>query len=217
MFIVGLCFCGYAVFFKHTDSNVFNYEIQQQEKRSKQGLKKAMDYLKEKKYAEAKDIVTLDFMKFNDNIRNKSKTIQQENSVYDYCLFMLAADDDPIEKYGYIQFVKPIEGIVTEEQLSQYVTEWKPKSEAASANIQKQKDDALNGLSTEEQWFVIFYDGASINGKTPDPNLAATHATNGTVAQAKKKVEQWMNDPRILQAIEKYKSITIKYDANSSN
>jgi hypothetical protein len=141
-----------------------------------------------------------------------SNLIQQEKSIYDYCIFILAEDNDPITKYIYIKYTKPIEGIVTEEQLTQYVTEWKPKSEASAANIQMQKDETLTGLPKEEQWCVVFYANESIDGKTPDPNQAATYATSGTIADAEKKAVIWMKDSRILKAINKYQSITMKYN-----
>lgn len=80
-------------------------------------------------------------------------------------------------------------------------------------NVQKQIEEALAGLSLKEKSFVKGYVIGSINGKKPDPNVVAAQVTNGTVEQAKKKAEKWMQDTRILEAIEKYKNVSMKYES----
>ncbi|MDQ0496555.1 hypothetical protein [Paenibacillus brasilensis] len=140
--------------------------------------------MKNKEYEKAKNAVLLDFEHFKNADSGLYRT---ERSVYDYTVFMLTADNNPITKYSYIQFAKPIEGVLTQQQLDQYIAEWKPKSEAASMNVQKQIDEALAGLSLEEKSFVKGYVIGSINGKKPDPNVVAAQATMVRSSKPRKK------------------------------
>jgi hypothetical protein len=206
--IVGVCFIVYIAFFHHYDptaNNIAAYELQQQLKESTQRVDKASVYLENKDFAKAQEVVLPDFEKF----KNAEKGIYQtERSVYNYTVFMLAPDDDPIVKYAYIQFAKPIVGILTQNQLDQFIAEWKPKSEKASANVQKQIDEAFVGLSSDEKLFVELYTTDSIGGKKPDPTVEAARAmSKGTVRDSDKKAKEWMQDPRILEAIKKYNAV----------
>jgi hypothetical protein len=197
-----VCFIGYAVFFTHLLTREEQWGTYGQDK---QQLEKSLTYLKNKDYENAKKAVFVDSVYFIYEVQ--SDRIKQEHIVYDYAMFMTTPDNDPIVKFSYAQFLKPIEGIVTQEQINQFITEWKPKSEDVSASIQKQTDEALSGLSQEEKSFVLKYVNDPYNDNhDPDPIRAAYSVIDkATLLKAKKQAETWMNDSRILQAIEKYK------------
>lgn len=115
--IVVVCFVIYFASFHHydpTENNLFAYELKKQGEQSQQRLEEALVFLKNKEYEKAKNAVLLDFEHFKNADSGLYRT---ERSVYDYTVFMLAADNDPITKYSYIQFTKPIEGVLTQQQL----------------------------------------------------------------------------------------------------
>jgi hypothetical protein len=59
---------------------------------------------------------------------------------------------------------------------------------------------------------VELYVTDSIGGKNPDPSVEAARAmSNGTVQDLDKKAKEWMQAPRILEAIKKYNAISTKY------
>lgn len=210
--LVGLCLVGYGIFHHSFKSDAVQLKsVDTNEEQAKKLLARAIGYLKENDYAAARTLVVQDYSKFKESsVYSYSAAIQQERSIYNYCLFMLTGEDDPVAKYTALQAVTPIEGVITDQQLDKLLAEWKPKSTAASEAIRQQKEDALSGLSEEEKLFVVLYVQSTANGKTPDPFTIAMNATNGTTQQAKKKAEEWMSDSRIVQAVKAYSSLAAK-------
>ncbi|QDY86225.1 hypothetical protein FQU75_24485 [Paenibacillus polymyxa] len=149
---------------------------------------------------------------FQPVVGNRTEQDDKEADIFYFSKFMLTDDDDPITKYSYLLSIEAIEGVVTEEELNNLKADWSLKSDAATQYVAKQKSDALQGLNEEEKSFVERYMLESIDGKTPDPAVVATHSTfNLTADEASNKAADWMIDPRILKAIEKYKTISNKY------
>lgn len=203
----------YAVFFHTPEPNYYEKIYQDRYLEQSDRFNKALEFLRQKNYSDAEKTTIFDFP-FN-GVVHRTELDRKEASVFYFAKFMMIEDNDPINKYLNLQSVRPIEEVVTQEELNKLMDEWKLKSDEANLYVAKQKSEALQGLTEEEKSFVEWYILESVNGKTPDPGVVATHSTsNLTATEATKKAEKWMEDSRILKAIKKYKAISYKYPPN---
>jgi hypothetical protein len=125
--------------------------------------------------------------------------------------FMVTPDDKPVTKYIQSTVLKPLDGFVTQKDIDQYTAKWKPLSEVATADIEKQRNEALNGLTDEEKKFTAAYSPRSSYKPNPDPAQVVLDSIEGiSVKQAENKAAKWMKDQRILDNIAKYGAIPYK-------
>ncbi|GIO30759.1 hypothetical protein J2TS6_19000 [Paenibacillus albilobatus] len=214
--IVMVCLLIYAIFFKTREPNYFGELLEKRQSEKVERYEKALRLLKEKNYSEAEKTAILD-LPFQSSGGIRTETDTKEKDVFYFANFMVTENDNPIDKYSSLMLVEPIEGVVTQIELDKLKAEWKQKSDEANRYVEKQVNEALQGLTEDEKSFVRQYMFESINGKTPDPGVVASHSTrNLTATEATEKARAWMEDPRIIEAMEKYKNVSYKYDAESN-